>query len=116
MRIGSFLVVLACLLIASCGSADGITDKSPDDRMVREAMCVAASERFMLYDEAGRHKAHGIDAGRIRFERTGKVNDFQEQLNLARKFMDSMSKDFNARYLAKRCDTNITVAQFNGGG
>ena len=116
MRIGLAIAVLSCLLVASCGSADGITDKSPADRMTREAMCVAASERFMLYDEAGRHKAHGIEAGRVRFERTGKPNDFQKQLNIARKFMDDMSKDFNAKFLAEGCNTNITVAQFNGDG
>jgi len=69
-----------------------------------------------LYGEASQHKAHGIEAGRLRFDRTGKSNDFQEQLNIARKFMDGMSKDFNAKFLAKRCDTNITVAQFNGSG
>ena len=116
MRIGLAFITLSCLLVASCGSADGVTDKTPGDRMIREAMCVAASERFMLYDEASRHKAHGIEAGRVRFERTGKSNDFQKQLNIARKFMDGMSKDFNAKFLAKACGTNITVAQFNGDG
>ena len=116
MRIKPLLVVLVCLLVASCGSTDGVSDESFDESMAREAMCVAASERFMLYDEASRHKEHGMEAGRTRFRRTEEVNDFQERLSFTRKFMTGLSKDYNARYLAKRCGTNITVAQFNGGG
>ncbi|EPS4464359.1 hypothetical protein ACVEVH_005428, partial [Escherichia coli] len=52
-----------CLILVGC-DGDGIKDKDPDERMIREAMCVVASERFQLYDEAERHRAHGIEAGR----------------------------------------------------
>lgn len=59
---------------------DGIKDDSSLDAMIREAMCVVAAERFQLYDEAERHYRHGQEAGRVRFNRTGEVNDVPEHI------------------------------------
>ncbi|HFU8844801.1 TPA: hypothetical protein ACH9KB_005420, partial [Escherichia coli] len=101
-----------CLILVGC-DGDGIKDKDPDERMIREAMCVVASERFQLYDEAERHRAHGIEAGRVRFNRDGTPNDFTEQIHKVRPLMNNFSKDYNAEYLKTRCDKRITVGEFN---
>lgn len=105
--IGFFLLLVGC-------DGDAIKDKDPDERMIREAMCVVASERFQLYDEAERHRAHGIEAGRVRFNRDGIPNDFTVQIHKVRPMMNNFSKDYNAEYLKTRCDKKITVGEFNG--
>lgn len=99
------------LALAACGG-DGVIDESIDDAMVREAMCIVASERFQLYDEARIHLEHGLDFGQQRFNRTHEPNDFREQVNKVREFMDAMSKDFSASFLSERCNRNITVGEF----
>lgn len=101
-----------CLILAGC-DGDGIRDKDPDERMVREAMCVVASERFQLYDEAKRHLAHGIEAGRVRFNRDGTPNDLTEQIHKVRPLMNKFSKGYNAEYLKTRCDKRIAVGESN---
>ncbi|RLA37308.1 MAG: hypothetical protein DRQ64_09605 [Gammaproteobacteria bacterium] len=100
-----------CLLLVGC-DGDGIKNEDPDERMTREAMCVVASERFQLYDQAERHRTHGIEAGRVRFNRDGKPNDFTEQIHKARPMMNNFSKDYNANFLNKLCDRTITVGEF----
>lgn len=43
--------IITTILLSACGG-DEVHDTSPQERMMREAMCVAASERFALYDDA----------------------------------------------------------------
>ncbi len=106
------ILLLAVILALSACDGDGVLDKSSDERMTREAMCVVASERFLLYDEAERHLKHGLEAGRVRFESTGETNDFAEQIDAAREVMNSMSKSFNAEFLRTQCDKEISVNEF----
>ncbi|PMM56413.1 hypothetical protein [Vibrio lentus] len=104
-----FLVVLS-VLVTACD--DGVKDRNLDEAMMREAMCVVASERFNLYDEAKIHKEHGLDFGGTRFRRTGQENDFQDQVYKVRPFLNQMSKDYNAEFLGSKCDKEITVGEF----
>lgn len=104
------IILSTILVLAACG--DGVTDDSLDDAMVRESMCIVASERFLLYDEARTLLEHGLDFGHRRFNRTHEPNDFREQVHKVREFMDGMSKDFNASFLSESCNRNVTVGEF----
>jgi hypothetical protein len=112
MRKLSTFLIAACLI--GCGG-DDVHDKSPDEAMIREAMCVAASERFLLYKEASLHLKHGLEAGRFRFERTGKQNDFTKQVQEARQTLVNLSANYNAVYLKNGCNRRISQAEFNRG-
>ena len=111
MALRILTLILIVIFLPAC-SGDGIKDKNPDDRMVRETMCVIASERFQLYNEAKKHLSHGIEAGRVRFHMTDKLSDFRQKIHKARSMMNGMSKEYNAKFLKTRCDKEITVAEF----
>ena len=98
----------AALTLAGCDD-DGARDASPNEQMTRESLCVAASERFTLYKQAERHKSHGLEAARVRFQSTGQPSDFLARINGARIEMATKSKDFNATFLGTICDTSVTI-------
>ncbi len=111
MLLRSIALIAISISIAAC-DGDGISDKDPEERMIREAMCVVASERFQLYEEAERHRKHGMEAGRVHFNRTGEPNDFAKQVHKVRPMLNDRSKDFNAELLKTRCDKKVTVGEF----
>lgn len=106
--------ILLAVLLAGCGG-DSVQDKNLDEAMSREAMCVAASERFFLYRDAARHLEHGLDAGRLRFERRGVPNDFLELALEARKLLTNLSPTFSADFLKEKCNRHITNIEFERG-
>jgi hypothetical protein len=101
------LVLCTALLLTGC-DGDDAHDRSAAEQMTRESLCVAASERFTLYKEAERHKAHGLEAARLNFEKSGEPSNFLAKIHVARIELASESKDFNATFLSTRCDTNVT--------
>ena len=106
------LFVILSLFLSACDD-DSIKDDSLDDKIAREAMCVVASERFLLYDEAARHKIHGLEAGKDRFERSGKENDFMRKVYFARFSMIKAPKAYLVELLTTQCGGKITSNQFN---
>lgn len=98
------------LLVAGC-DGDSVKDKSVNERMTRESLCVVASERFALYKEAERHIKHGLEAAKDGFEQTGKEFQFLPRLNTSRAILVGEPNDFVARFLADKCDTYPTVGQ-----
>ena len=94
--------LLFCLFLISCGG-DGIKDKDPEERMLREAMCVVSSEILGLYDNAEKHREHGLEAGRDRFIRDQIPNDFDNQIIMARNMMSQYSLNYHSQYLKTRC-------------
>jgi hypothetical protein len=100
--------------LAGCGG-DGIKDENFDKTMLREAMCVAASERFFLYKEASLHLEHGLSAGKLRFDRHGDENDFTKLVLESRKLLTALSPTFNAKILKEDCNRAISNGEFSRG-
>lgn len=94
--------LIFCLFLISCGG-DGIKDRDPKERMLREAMCVVSSEILQLYDHADKHRKHGLEAGRERFIREKTPNDFDNQVIMARNVMSQYSLSYHTQYLKNRC-------------
>lgn len=90
------------MFLINCGG-DGIKDRDPEERMLREAMCVVSSEILQHYDHADKHREHGLEAGRDRFIREKKLNDFDKQIVMARNMMSQYSLSYHTQYLKKRC-------------
>lgn len=105
-----FLTFLTLFIIGCDG--DGIRGENFEDQMTREAMCVVASERFLLYKEAERHRQHGLASGKARFSVTSEINDFEKRIHSARLILGEMSKEYNAEFLRVQCDKAITVLEF----
>lgn len=96
--------------ISSC-DGDGVSDEGTDERLLREAMCVVASERFQLYDEAEKHRKHGIDVDRIQSKKSGTSKGFTKMIHQVRPHLNENSKEFNATFLEMYCDKTITVGE-----
>jgi hypothetical protein len=105
------VIVFVVCLISGC-SGDGQHDKSIDALYMREAGCIAASERFFLYDEAKRHLGHAQDEAAARFERSSKVDKVATWVRVARQVANSKPKAWNADYLTSFCNTKLTNGQF----
>ncbi|WP_455921531.1 hypothetical protein [Pseudomonas putida] len=104
------LLIIALMLLSACGG-DGAHDSNPQDRMAREAACVAASERFALYDDAKRHFAHGIEAASDYFNSSGKSAHFPKMINVARSSLVSKPNEFVATIISTMCNGQVTVDQ-----
>ncbi|KPY29849.1 MULTISPECIES: hypothetical protein [Pseudomonas syringae group] len=104
------LSVVASILLSACGG-DGAHDLSPQDQMTREAMCVAASERFALYEDAKKHFVHGVDAASEYFRSSGKAAQFPKMINVARSSLVSKPNEFVATVISTMCNGQVTVGQ-----
>jgi len=104
------LPIIATILISACGG-DKVHDSSPQDRMTREATCVAASERFALYDDAKKHLAHGMDAASDYFRTSGKPAQFPKMINVVRSSLVSKPNEFVAALISTTCNGKVTVGQ-----
>ena len=104
------VAITSFLLLAGC-DGDGAKDQSLKERMIRESICVVASERFALYKDAERHLKHGLDAAKESFRNTGVAATFLKQINISRTMLVAEPNDFVARLLADKCDTFATNGQ-----
>lgn len=104
------LLIIASIFLSACGG-DGVHDSSPQDRMTREAACVAASERFALYDDAKKHFSHGVDAASDYFRSSGKPAQFSKMINVARSSLVSKPNEFVASLISTMCNGQVTVGQ-----
>lgn len=102
--------IIATILLSACGG-DEVHDTSPQGRMMREAMCVAASERFALYDDAKKHFAHGMDAASDHFRTSGEPAHFPKMINAVRSSLVSKQNEFVAALIATKCNGQVTVGQ-----
>ncbi|QVN05625.1 hypothetical protein JYG35_18510 [Pseudomonas rhodesiae] len=102
--------IIATILLSACGG-DKVHDSSPKERMMREAMCVAASERFALYDDAKKHFAHGMDAASDYFRTSGEPPHFPKMINAVRSSLVSTQNEFVATLIATKCNGQVTVGQ-----
>lgn len=106
------LLVILSIFLSACDN-DSFKDANLDEKIAREAMCVVASERFLLYKEADKHKRHGLQAGADRFERRGDESDFLQKVYFTRLRMIRLPKEYLAEILISQCDTKLTNNQFN---
>jgi len=104
------LTLISAILISACGG-DKVHDSSPQDRMTREATCVAASERFALYDDAKKHLAHGMDAASDYLRTSGKSAQFPKMINVVRLSLASKPNEFVAALISTTCNGKVTVGQ-----
>lgn len=104
------LPIVAAILLSGCGG-DKVHDSSPQDRMTREAMCVAASERFALYDDAKKHFAHDMDAASDYFRTSGNPAQFPKMINVVRSSLASRPNEFVATLISTMCNGEVTVEQ-----
>ncbi|RMW07764.1 hypothetical protein ALP03_200272 [Pseudomonas amygdali pv. tabaci] len=102
--------IVVTILLSACGG-DEVHDSSPQERMMREAMCVAASERFALYDDAKKHFAHGMDAAADYFRRSGEPAQFLKMINAVRSSLISKQNEFVATLIATQCNGRVTAGQ-----
>jgi len=107
-----WIVLVAALVLAGCGK-DHQGSETYDASILRETQCVAASERFQLYDEAKKHTEHAKDAEDERFDKTKLRSDLGQRLKEARVAMIAQDKSDNAAFLKNRCNTEMTQDQFN---
>lgn len=102
--------IITTILLSACGG-DEVHDSSPQERMMREAMCVAASERFALYDDAKKHFAHGMDAASDHFRTSGEPAQFAKMINAVRTSLISKQNEFVATLISTKCNGQVTVGQ-----
>lgn len=108
---GRLLVpIIATILLSACGG-DNVHDASPQERMMREAMCVAASERFALYDDAKKHFSHGLNAASDYFRTSGEPAQFPKMINTVRSSLISKQNEFVATLISKKCNGQVTAGQ-----
>ena len=79
---------------------------------MREAVCVVASERFFLFDEAQKHYEHGSDASGLRYRMDGTPTELPELINQFRKVMINLPKEHSAQMLEEKCDKRLTNREF----
>ncbi|MDB1111914.1 hypothetical protein [Pseudomonas extremaustralis] len=102
--------IIATILLSACGG-DKVHDSSPQERMLREAMCVAASERFALYDDAKKHFSHGMEAASEYFRTSGEPAQFPKKINAVRSSLISKPNEFVATLISMKCNGEVTVGQ-----
>jgi transcriptional regulator NrdR family protein len=107
-----WIVLAGALVLAGCGK-DHQGSETYDAAIQRESQCVAASERFQLYDEAKKHTDHAKDAEDERFDKTKLRSDLGLRLKAARVSMIAQDKTANAAFLKNRCNTDMSQDQFN---
>ncbi|MBB6241740.1 hypothetical protein [Rhodanobacter sp. MP1X3] len=107
-----WLVLAGALVLVGCGK-DHQGSETYDVSILRETQCVAASERFQLYDQAKKHTEHANAAEDERFDKTKLRSDLGLKLKEARISMISQDKSYNAEYLKNRCNTEMSQDQFN---
>lgn len=100
------------LVLAGCGK-DHQGSESYDAAILRESQCVAASERFQLYDEARKHTDHAVSAEDDRFDKLKLRSDLGMKLKQARISFLAQDKSYNSAYLKNRCNTEMSQDQFN---
>lgn len=104
-------VAIATLALTAC-NVDGITDKSPEERAYREALCIVSSEHFALYPEAEKHLKHGLEAARTHFDSTGTALDFYKILSTTRQKLPNFSNGYYHSTLANRCGRKLTNGEY----
>ena len=107
-----WLVVAGTLVLAGCGK-DHQGSETYDATILRESQCVAASERFQLYDEAKKHTDHANAAEDERFDKLKLRSDLGMKLKQARGTLSAQDKSYNSAYLKNRCNTEMSQDQFN---
>lgn len=107
-----WLVAAGALVLAGCGK-DHQGSETYDAAILRESQCVAASERFQLYDDAKKHTDHANAAEDDRFDKLKLRSDLGIRLKQARISMLTQDKSSNAAYLKNRCNTEMSQDQFN---
>ncbi len=107
-----WMVLAGALVLAGCGK-DHQGRETYDASILRESQCVAAAERFQLYDEAKKHTEHAKDAEDERFDKTKLRSDLGLKLKEARLAMLAQDKSDNAAFLKNRCNTEMSQDQFN---
>ncbi len=107
-----WIVLAGVVVLAGCGKDHQGSEKY-DVSILRETQCVAASERFQLYDEAKKHTEHAKDAEDNRFDKTKLRSDLGLKLKQARVAMMSQDKSEAAAYLKNRCNTEMSQEQFD---
>jgi hypothetical protein len=98
--------------LAGCGGSH-LEFETFDEAMLQEAMCVAAAESFLMYKSADRHLEHGFDYGRLRFTLTHEPNDFQRDVQTARRIFETIGQVTAASVLTKQCDEKLTNAMYD---
>ena len=107
-----WLIAAGTLLLAGCGK-DHQGRETYDAAILRESQCVAASERFQLYDEAKKHSDHANAAEDERFDKLKLRSDLGVRLKEARIRLLAQDKSYNSAYLKSRCSTEMSQDQFN---
>jgi len=107
-----WIMLAAVVVLAGCGK-DHQGSEAYDAALLRESQCVAASERFQLYDEAKKHTEHANDAEDDRFDKTKLRSDLGAKLKEARLTMLAQDKAYNQAYLKNRCNTEMSQDQYN---
>jgi len=107
-----WLIIAGTLVLAGCGK-DHQGSETYDASILRESQCVAASERFQLYDEARKHTDHADAAEDDRFDKLKLRSDLGIKLKQARSSFLAQDKSYNAAYLKNRCNTEMSQDQFN---
>jgi hypothetical protein len=107
-----WLIVTGVIVLAGCGK-DHQGSETYDAAILRETQCVAAAERFQLYDEAKKHTEHANTFEDDRFDKTKLRSDLGARLKEARIAMLAQDKSYNATYLKNRCNTEMSQDQFN---
>ena len=107
-----WIVLAVVLVLAGCGK-DHQGSETYDVSILRESQCVAAAERFQLYDEAKKHTDHAKAAEDERFDKTNLRSDLGLKLKEARIAMIAQDKSDNAAFLKNRCNTEMSQDQFN---
>lgn len=105
--------IAICMTFLSASNAATINDKNLDENISKEAICVVASERFLLYESAIRHKKNGFDAAKERFSQQGVENDFYKQVYIARSFITKVSKDYYAQFLIQKCGEKLNEEDYD---
>ena len=107
-----WVLVAGALLLAGCGK-DHQGSETYDATILRETQCVAAAERFQLYDDAKKHTEHAKDAEDKRFDKTQLRSDLGQRLKEVRVTMIAKDKAANVAFLKDHCDTDVPQDRFN---
>ncbi|RCX07065.1 hypothetical protein DFP77_107165 [Marinomonas foliarum] len=95
------------LILIGCSNPDRVNDKTLEDKIARELLCIASSERFMLYDEAQKHLKHLQDARSHYWDVNGKELDLKVRVLLAREHISIIPKEYAAQLLMEECKTKV---------
>lgn len=114
MNLAKIGVVAALIALSGCAPSDGVDDASNDEFLNREALCIAFSERFRLYEAAEKHWDHANTMLHV-LAVAGRPDEtlFRERLGTARILAVSQSKEQAADYLVAMCNEKMTRAQFD---